>query len=54
MIICNSVSLHDPKEIRPALERAREAVRQGKPALVNIWVDLDVWAPGTRNQTMYK
>ncbi len=46
--------VHDPKDIRPALERAREAVASGKPALVNIWVDIDVWAPGTRNQTMYK
>jgi acetolactate synthase-1/2/3 large subunit len=46
--------VRDPKQIRPALERAREAVKGGKPALVNIWVDIDVWAPGTRNQTMYK
>jgi hypothetical protein len=30
------------------------AVKDGKPALVNIWVDIDVWAPGTKNQTMYK
>jgi acetolactate synthase-1/2/3 large subunit len=46
--------VREPKEIRPALERAREAVASGVPALVNIWVDIDVWAPGTRNQTMYK
>jgi acetolactate synthase-1/2/3 large subunit len=46
--------VRDPAEIRPALERAREAVAGGVPALVNIWVDRDVWAPGTRNQTMYK
>ena len=46
--------VREPKDIRPALERAREAVASGKPALVNIWVDIDVWAPGTRNQTMYK
>jgi acetolactate synthase-1/2/3 large subunit len=46
--------VREPGQIRPALERAREAVRDGKPALVNIWVDIDVWAPGTRNQTMYK
>jgi acetolactate synthase-1/2/3 large subunit len=44
----------EPAKIRPALERAREAVASGTPALVNIWVDIDVWAPGTRNQTMYK
>jgi len=46
--------VRDPDQIRPALERAREAVAGGKPALVNIWVDRDIWAPGTRNQTMYK
>src|SRR5229473_8247786 len=46
--------VRDPKQIRPALERAREAVAGGKPALVNIWVDINVWAPGTKNQTMYK
>ena len=46
--------VREPSQIRPALERAREAVASGKPALVNIWVDIDVWAPGTRNQTMYK
>jgi len=43
-----------PEDIRPALLRAREAVAKGIPALVNIWVDIDVWAPGTKNQTMYK
>ncbi len=48
------VAVREPGEIRPALERAREAVASGKPALVNIWVDRNVWAPGTRNQTMYK
>ena len=47
-------AVRDPKDIRPALLRAREAVAAGKPALVNIWVDRDVWAPGTKNQTMYK
>ncbi len=46
--------VREPGQIRPALERAREAVQNGKPALVNIWVDIDVWAPGTKNQTMYK
>ncbi len=46
--------VREPKDIRPALERAREAVASGKPALVNIWVDRDVWAPGTKRQTMYK
>ena len=46
--------VREPGQIRPAIERAREAVQNGKPALVNIWVDIDVWAPGTKNQTMYK
>ena len=46
--------VREPSQIRPALERAREAVQSGKPALVNVWVDVDVWAPGTRRQTMYK
>jgi thiamine pyrophosphate-dependent acetolactate synthase large subunit-like protein len=46
--------VREPGQIRPALLRAREAVAGGVPALVNIWVDRDVFAPGTRNQTMYK
>ncbi|PWV74610.1 acetolactate synthase-1/2/3 large subunit [Prauserella marina] len=41
----------DPADIRPALERARES---GKPSLINVWVDPEVYAPGTMNQTMYK
>jgi acetolactate synthase-1/2/3 large subunit len=40
-----------PEEIRPALERARAS---GKPALVNVMIDPDVFSSGTRNQTMYK
>ena len=43
--------VREPKDIRPALERARES---GKPSLVNVWVDPDAFAPGTMNQTMYK
>ncbi|HET6519435.1 MAG TPA: thiamine pyrophosphate-dependent enzyme, partial [Geminicoccaceae bacterium] len=46
--------VREPDQIRPALERAREAVRSGVPALVNIWVDPEMYAPGTMNQTMYK
>ena len=35
--------------------RAREAVqRDGKSAVVNIWVDPNEYAPGTKAQTMYK
>ncbi len=47
--------VHDPNEIGPALRRAREAVqRDGKSAVVNIWVDPNEYAPGTKAQTMYK
>jgi acetolactate synthase-1/2/3 large subunit len=45
----------DPSEIQPALLRAREAIQKtGKSAVVNIWVDPDEYAPGTKAQTMYK
>jgi acetolactate synthase-1/2/3 large subunit len=43
--------VRDPKDIAPALQRARES---GKPSLINVWVDPEVYAPGTMNQTMYK
>ncbi|MCR3751788.1 thiamine pyrophosphate-binding protein [Lentzea californiensis] len=43
--------VRDPKDIAPALRRARES---GKPSLINVWIDPDVYAPGTMNQTMYK
>ena len=44
-----------PDEIGPALRRAREAVlRDGRCAVVNIWVDPNEYAPGTKAQTMYK
>ncbi|MBM3569554.1 MAG: acetolactate synthase [Alphaproteobacteria bacterium] len=46
--------VREAKDIKPALRRAQEAVKSGKPALVNIWVDPNVYAPGTQNQTMYK
>ena len=47
--------VRDPDEIGPALRRAREAVRStGRSAVVNVWVDPKEYAPGTRNQTMYK
>lgn len=48
-------SVRDPKEIQPALQRAREAIaKTGRSAVVNIWIDINEWAPGTKNQTMYK
>ena len=42
--------VRDPADIAPALQRAHES---GKPSLINVWVDPDVYAPGTLNQTMY-
>jgi acetolactate synthase-1/2/3 large subunit len=47
--------VHDPAEVGPALRRARKFVQeQGKSAVLNIWVDPDEYAPGTKAQTMYK
>jgi acetolactate synthase-1/2/3 large subunit len=46
--------VYEANQIRPALDRAREATAGGKPALINVWVDPDAYAPGTMNQTMYK
>ncbi|MBO6560097.1 MAG: thiamine pyrophosphate-binding protein [Nisaea sp.] len=47
--------VHEAANIAPALQRAREAVKStGKSAVVNIWVDPNEYAPGTKNQTMYK
>ena len=47
--------VHEASEIAPALRKAREEVaRTGKSAVVNIWVDPNEYAPGTKNQTMYK
>ena len=47
--------VRDPNDIQPALRRAREAIaKTGKCAVVNVWVDPNEYAPGTKNQTMYK
>jgi len=47
--------VHDPAQIAAALQRARESVRKlKKSAVINIWVDPREYAPGTKNQTMYK
>jgi acetolactate synthase-1/2/3 large subunit len=41
--------------IGPALERARKEVKSsGKSAVINVWVDPNEYAPGTKAQTMYK
>jgi len=47
--------VRDPNAIAGALQRARESVHKLKRcAVVNIWVDPREYAPGTKNQTMYK
>jgi acetolactate synthase-1/2/3 large subunit len=47
--------VHEASEIQPALQRAREAIaKTGKCAVVNVWVDPNEYAPGTKAQTMYK
>ncbi len=47
--------VREPDEIGPALRRAREAVRRdGRSAVIDIWVDPSEYAPGTKAQTMYK
>ena len=45
----------EASNIQPALQRAREAIaKTGKCAVVNVWVDPNEYAPGTKAQTMYK
>jgi acetolactate synthase I/II/III large subunit len=47
--------VRDPAQIAPALQRARESLaKTGRSAVINIWVDPREYAPGTKNQTMYK
>ena len=47
--------VHEAKEILPALLRAREAIaKTGKCAVVNVCVDPNEYAPGTKAQTIYK
>lgn len=47
--------VREAKDIAGALRRGREAVaKTGKSAVINIWVDPREYAPGTKNQTMYK
>jgi acetolactate synthase-1/2/3 large subunit len=41
----------EPSQIRPALERAR---RSGKPSLINVMVDPNVFSSGTMTQSMFK
>ncbi len=47
--------IREPHEIQPALQKARESVNStGKSAVINVWVNPDEYAPGTKAQTMYK
>jgi len=47
--------VHEAKDIVPALRRAREAIALTvKLAVINVWVDPNEYAPGTKNQAMYK
>ena len=47
--------VRDPAQIAGALRRARESVaKTRKCAVINVWVDPAVYAPGTMAQTMYK
>ena len=44
-----------PEQIRQTLEQARESIKStGRSAVVNVWVNPDEYAPGTKAQTMYK
>ncbi|WP_333839099.1 thiamine pyrophosphate-binding protein [Pelomicrobium sp.] len=45
------IRVTEPSQIRPALEKARDA---GVPALVDVVIDREVYSSGTMNQTMYK
>ena len=47
--------VREASKIAPALKKAREHVaKTGKSAVVNVWADPNGYAPGTKNQTMYK
>jgi acetolactate synthase-1/2/3 large subunit len=47
--------VRDPAQIGAALQRGRDAVQKTRrSAVINIWVDPREYAPGTKNQTMYK
>ncbi|MGF1445508.1 MAG: thiamine pyrophosphate-binding protein [Pikeienuella sp.] len=55
MIGGHGEEVRDASEIGPALQRAREAIAAtGKCAVVNVWIDPNEYAPGTKAQTMYK
>lgn len=45
------IKVTEPDKIRPALEKARDS---GKPAIVDVVIDREIYSSGTMNQTMYK
>ena len=45
---CHGEQVEKPEDIRPALERAKQAVRSGKPALVNVVTDFTARAVTVR------
>lgn len=50
---CHGAYVDQPKDIRPALEAARDAVRRGTPALVNVRTDPDAQATTAKFTTFY-
>lgn len=50
---CHGAYIEQPKDIRPALEAAREAVARGVPALVNVRTDPDAQATTAKFTTFY-
>lgn len=50
---CFSVYVEDPKQIRPALEEAMKASRQGIPSLINVRTDPDAQATTAKFTTFY-
>jgi thiamine pyrophosphate-dependent acetolactate synthase large subunit-like protein len=50
---CHAAYVDDPQQIRPALERARQAVNEGIPALINVCTDPDAQATTAKFTTFY-
>lgn len=50
---CHASYVEQPEDIRPALERAREAARDGIPALINVVTDPDAQATTAKFTTFY-
>jgi hypothetical protein len=49
------IEVREASKIAPALKQTREMVaKPGKSTVVNVWVDPNEYAPGTKNQTVYQ